>query len=627
MASPCYHIDAFVGVHSRGNPAAVVLCQAGAPPAAGCMALAAEFNLSETAFVSPRGVAAEEAGAGDGGVAAASHSAGNASDDPFRTRAAFDLRWFTPTNEVALCGHGTLAAVHALVAERGNAHAALTFHTQSGPLVVRAAPGGRAAMRFPYNAPVCVCGPGATPPPALAALLAPALQMASAAGAAPVALHSVHYSAATRKLVVRLADGAHAQLDALAPDVRAMHRVEQGAALSQLLRGEEAPRVREEAPAPSALPPVAGVSVTVRAPPGDAEGACFYSRYFSPWNGIEEDPVNGSSHTVLGPYWAGELADGGAEEGGGQGGAVFDLCAVQRSARGGVLRVRVERSGEAAVHLEGACTTVYRGSLAGAPRAPWWARASGLELRSAAAAASGWPRCLAARAFALEGDAAIASATEMDAVEQRLGIILPRRAREALSCAGPGLPSPSLLGLAFPAEVCLSRPPFWARPPPVLAEELAWSPEQEADHILIGFNPEGADYSMLLLLRLSDARVIGVKENVPCARVLGRVDEWRAGSHAMPACMALVDAFVEEERGEGAAGEVQGDEAAAANEAEAAARTHDFYVRLESPLGGGDARDRAERWQAMREEFVGGLQVGGLDRRWRRAKVGGEGGL
>lgn len=407
---PCFHVDAFAlppapttAAAFTGNPAAVVLCPAPLPDAA-CRALAADFNLSETGFVVPRAPAAPAGGGGS----------------PFAVGTAFDLRWFTPTTEVALCGHGTLAAAHVLAAEAGNAARALTFHTLSGPLVVTSAHGpAPLVMRFPYNAPTTVWE-AASGTPLEAALLTPLRALLVHALAPVVAssgsgdkddtgvsatalqdlstlLHSVHYSAATRKLVVRLADGRAGDLARLAPDVRAMHAVDQRAAEAALRGGGGGEYARTGA----GLPPVTGVSVTVAAPPSPAPAdgdvptspaPLFWSRYFSPWNGIPEDPVNGSSHTILAPYWARQAglltaAPSGTEPPSasalsstspplplppGHTAASAALSALQLSARRGLLGLRVDEVADAAgavvpalssVTLSGACVTVYRGTL------------------------------------------------------------------------------------------------------------------------------------------------------------------------------------------------------------------------------------------------------------------------
>jgi len=104
MKIPYYHVDAFAGEVFRGNPAGVCLLEAWLPDAT-LQNIAAENNLSETAFVVTRG--------GD-----------------------FDLRWFTPAIEVDLCGHATLAAAFVLFTERGFTGDQVRFHSRSGPLSV-----------------------------------------------------------------------------------------------------------------------------------------------------------------------------------------------------------------------------------------------------------------------------------------------------------------------------------------------------------------------------------------------------------------------------------------------------------------------------------------------------------
>jgi len=302
---PFYHVAAFVSPRAArcasGNAAAVVLARA--PLGAAAMqALAAELALSETAFVSP-------AAGGGAGV--------------------FDLRWFTPAREVALCGHGTLAAAAALAAA-GDAARAFVFHTLSGPLAARRA-GARAwALELPAAALARAGAGGAFaagegPPAAdvaavLAALWAPA---------PPPRARALAFCARSRKLLVdATGEGAAAALRAAAP------------AAAALLAA--APRS------------IGGVAVVAECP-GDADADVEY-RYWSPWNALPgaggEDPVNGSSLTLIGPYFA-------AREGGGGGGGA-PLRARAASARGGAAAVRydaargvVEVTGEVDVVVEG----------------------------------------------------------------------------------------------------------------------------------------------------------------------------------------------------------------------------------------------------------------------------------
>ena len=93
---------------------------------------------------------------------------------------------------------------------------------------------------------------------------------------------------------------------------------------------------------------VRGIIISARAGEGRYERYDFVSRYFAPWNGIDEDPVTGSAHTVLGPFWAERLNR-------------TVLCALQASARGGTLLVNVRR--DQRVELRGSAVTVLRGTL------------------------------------------------------------------------------------------------------------------------------------------------------------------------------------------------------------------------------------------------------------------------
>jgi PhzF family phenazine biosynthesis protein len=208
--------------------------------------------------------------------------------------AAFGLRWFTPVAEVDLCGHATLAAAHALY-ETGRlpADAPARFDTASGRLTVRRADGGL-AMDFP-----------ATPPAACEA--PPAL--AEALGAWP------RWTGRSRFDLVAVLDDETA-VRTLAPDLAAVARLD----------GR-------------------GLIVTARADGG--AGYDFVSRFFAPQVGVPEDPVTGSAHCALAPYWAGRLGR-------------TALVGLQASARGGLVGVRLE--GDRVV-LTGRAVTVLRGEL------------------------------------------------------------------------------------------------------------------------------------------------------------------------------------------------------------------------------------------------------------------------
>jgi PhzF family phenazine biosynthesis protein len=192
--------------------------------------VAAEMKLSETAFVHPRTC----------GPAAA--------DSP----AEHDLRWFTPTVEVDLCGHATLATAHVLWESGRLAPVAeARFHTKSGLLTAR-----RDGDVIRMNLPAA---------PARAA--DPPAGLAEALGARPVRTG-------------RSGDDWLAELD-----------------------GERA--VRELRPDVDALGRIAwGVCVTARSESGELD---FVSRYFAPGAGIPEDPVTGAAHCILGPWWSERL--------------------------------------------------------------------------------------------------------------------------------------------------------------------------------------------------------------------------------------------------------------------------------------------------------------------------------
>jgi PhzF family phenazine biosynthesis protein len=216
-----YQVDAFAREPFRGNPAAVCLLE-GPVREAWMQAVAAEMNLAETAFVErPEG-----------------------GDD------AFGLRWFTPTVEVDLCGHATLASAHVLW-ELGEEGSQLAFLTRSGRLTAERVEGG-VQLNFPADPPA-----RCDPPAGLAAAL----------GAEPVAT-----SRGRSFYLVELADAGAVR--ALTPDIAAVGALEASA-----------------------------VIVTA---PGDGD-TDFVSRFFAPRFGIAEDPVTGAAHCCLAPYWEDRL--------------------------------------------------------------------------------------------------------------------------------------------------------------------------------------------------------------------------------------------------------------------------------------------------------------------------------
>jgi PhzF family phenazine biosynthesis protein len=205
----------------------------------------------------------------------------------------FALRWFTPAVEVALCGHATLASAHVLW-EEGHlpAQSQARFHTKSGLLT-----GDRAAEWIELDFPAKREEPATVPP-----------GLAEALGVTPKYVGKNQFD-----YLVEV--DAEDTVRRLAPD---------HAGLAAL--------------------PVRGVIVTSRA---SSPGYDFVSRFFAPGAGVPEDPVTGSAHCALGPFWQARLGKS-------------DFTAYQASPRGGTVRVRV--AGDR-VKLGGKAVTVLRGEL------------------------------------------------------------------------------------------------------------------------------------------------------------------------------------------------------------------------------------------------------------------------
>lgn len=219
----------------------------------------------------------------------------NLSETAFLVREedGFRLRWFTPAAEVDLCGHATLAGAHVLWEQgRLRPEEPARFHTRSG-LLTAVRRGEQVELDFP-----------ATP----AAPAAPPAGLAELLGA------EIQFVGRTRfDYLVQLA--AEADVRALKPDI---------ARLAAL--------------------PVRGLIVTARASTAPFD---FVSRFFAPAVGVPEDPVTGSAHCCLAPFWRDRL---GKDE----------MTGFQASARGGVVGVRVEGG---RVKLRGRAVTVLRGEL------------------------------------------------------------------------------------------------------------------------------------------------------------------------------------------------------------------------------------------------------------------------
>ena len=268
MPLPLFQVDSFTTEPFGGNPAAVVLLD-GDRPDGWMTAVAAEMNLSETAFLQRR-------------------------DD------TWGLRWLTPTTEIDLCGHATLAAAHALWTEDVDTTDPLSFSTRSGTLTARRLEGGWIELDFPVIE--------VTEQPSPAGLLAargldtsPAVETTALGGTCAL---------------VQVSD--EATVEAVAPDFTALGEVG-----------------------------IVECIVTARSERSDTD---FVSRLFAPAIDIPEDPVTGAAHCVLGRWWAPRL-----------GKTTFD--AEQVSARRGRLRVSVDTSGTGRVRLAGRAVTVFRAQL------------------------------------------------------------------------------------------------------------------------------------------------------------------------------------------------------------------------------------------------------------------------
>lgn len=256
MKLTLYQVDAFAGKLFSGNPAAVCPLEQWLPDEL-MQSIALENNLAETAFIVPQG---------DG----------------------YGIRWFTPTVEVDLCGHATLAAAHVLFEHCHRGGNAVSFHSRSGELRVFKR-GDLLTLDFPSDVIAKVN-------------LTPALT--DGFSITPV-------EAYRGKSDYMLVFQHESDIANLHPDLSILARLD-----------------------------ARGVIVTAR---GNAVD--FVSRFFAPQSGINEDPVTGSAHTTLTPYWSRVLGK-------------KELTAMQLSARKGFLHCkdlgpRVEISGRAITYLVG----------------------------------------------------------------------------------------------------------------------------------------------------------------------------------------------------------------------------------------------------------------------------------
>lgn len=255
MKLPIYQVDAFAKKAFEGNPAAICPLDTWLPDDV-LLSIAEENNLSETAFYIP-------------------------------TDKGFHIRWFTPTTEVDLCGHATLAAAFVIFSEFNYKQDQIIFESKSGPLTV-ARDKTLLVMDFPAQAPVICELPS---------------EIKQAFSAKPIeVLKSEDY--------IIVVDNENDVLTAK-PNLSLLNNID-----------------------------LRGVIITARSNSYD-----FVSRFFAPKFGINEDPVTGSAHTQLVPYWAKLLNKN-------------NLHAKQLSGRGGELFCenlgnRVTISGYAVKYLQG----------------------------------------------------------------------------------------------------------------------------------------------------------------------------------------------------------------------------------------------------------------------------------
>jgi PhzF family phenazine biosynthesis protein len=217
MHIPIYQVDAFTGRLFAGNPAAVCPLEEWLEDGV-LQAIAAENNLSETAFFVRHGD-------------------------------RYHLRWFTPTLEVDLCGHATLASAYVIFNYLKTTSDAVVFDTRSGELVVGRS-GDLLSMDFPSRPPVECAAPA---------------KLAEALGRRPLA------TLMSRDLLAVFE--TEAEVRGLKPDMALLAQIE-------------------------------AFAVIVTAPGSDAD---FVSRFFAPRGGVPEDPVTGSAHCTLVPYWSKRL--------------------------------------------------------------------------------------------------------------------------------------------------------------------------------------------------------------------------------------------------------------------------------------------------------------------------------
>ncbi|KAJ1923442.1 hypothetical protein IWQ60_005885 [Tieghemiomyces parasiticus] len=356
-----YTVDAFSKDSQpfTGNPAAVCLV----PPGihlddATQLRIAAEMNLSETAFVqpilpnTPQGQHFSAATAESPTTTATS----SIQSELFRLADHFALRWFTPTCEVPLCGHATLAASHVLFSEVGSGASVLKFETLSGQLRVTNDPcydQSRLTMVFPLDKPRCLSDvaaavdrdgdatttfgdhghaevPGAVRmySRAWTAKVQEIVDVTLATSSVPLTATSVLYAPNNRYLVVHI-DNPHHD-----PDI--LQRLSPISSPTVITLGHQCN--------------LDLVAVMAALPPGLPGGPDAAVRVFAPWLGVSEDPITGSACTVYAPYW--QSVTGAAR-------ATY----VQGASRQGFVETMLSPEMEGKVQITGCAVTVVVGQI------------------------------------------------------------------------------------------------------------------------------------------------------------------------------------------------------------------------------------------------------------------------
>lgn len=257
MRIPIYQVDAFTKEQFKGNPAGICILEKEIDDIH-MQLIAEEMNLPETAFISPY----------DGKT--------------ILTSKVFKLRWFTPKNEVPLCGHATLGTSKVLFDDIGIGMNTIIYETKSGRLISGKYNEG-ITLDFPIDEPLSI---------------EPPTEILKAMGIS--SYENIIYGKSTNKLVIHL----KTQNDVLKLEPN-----------FELMKGIHCNNIK-------------GVGVTCKG----NEKYDFISRYFNPWAGVNEDPVTGSVHTLLSAYWSNLLKKN-------------EMTAYQASHRGGEILLRIERQG------------------------------------------------------------------------------------------------------------------------------------------------------------------------------------------------------------------------------------------------------------------------------------------